>query len=82
MKEMFISVVTDKTFMSNTNFVEGYNVLTGDVDNNNPYIHKYGEVHTGDAWLPTRDRFCANPNRPTMPVGLIMTNPIPTYMEH
>jgi hypothetical protein len=29
--------------------MEGYNVLTGDVDNNNPCNQKYGEVHTGDA---------------------------------
>jgi hypothetical protein len=49
MKEMLISILTDKTLMSNTNFVEGYNVLTGDVDNNNPCNQKYGEVHTGDA---------------------------------
>jgi hypothetical protein len=71
MKEMRVSILTDKTLMSNTNFAEGYNILTGDVDNNNPCNQKYGKVHTGDACLPTRDRFCANPNRPTMPVGLI-----------
>jgi hypothetical protein len=58
--------------MPGTNFVEGYNVLTGDVNNNNPCNHKYGEVHTGDDWLPARDRYCANPNCPTMPVGLIV----------
>ncbi len=52
--------------------MEGYNVFTGDVDNNNPCNQKYGEVHTGDAWFPARDRYCANPNRPTMPVGLIV----------
>jgi hypothetical protein len=72
MKEMLVSILTDKTLMSNTNFVEGYNVLTGDADNNNPCNQKYGEVHTGDAWLPTRDRYCTNPNPPTMPVGLIV----------
>jgi hypothetical protein len=72
MKEMLISILTDKTLMSNTNFVEGYNVLTGDVDNNNPCNQKCGEVHTGDAGLPARDRLCANPNHPTMPVGLIV----------
>jgi hypothetical protein len=71
MKEMLVSILTDKILMSNTNFAEGYNVLTGDVDNNNPCNQKYGEVHTGDAWLPARDRYCANPNRPTMQVGLI-----------
>ncbi len=36
MKEMLISILADKTLMSNTNFAEGYKVLTGDVDNNNP----------------------------------------------
>jgi hypothetical protein len=72
MKEMLISILTDKTLMSNTNFKEGYNVLTGDVNNNNPCNQKYDEVHTGDAWLPARDRYCTNPNRPTMPVGLIV----------
>jgi hypothetical protein len=64
MKEMLVSILTD--------FAEGYNVLTGDVSNNNPCNQKYGEVHTGDAWLPARDRYCANPDRPTMPVGLIV----------
>ncbi len=72
MKEMLISILTDKTLMLNTNFVEGYNVLTGDVDNNNPCNQKYGKVPTGDAWLPARDRFCTNPHCPTMPVGLIV----------
>jgi hypothetical protein len=72
MKEMLISILTDKTLMSNTTFVEGYNVLTGDVDKNNSCNQKYGEVHTGDAWLPARDRYCTNPNCPTMPVDLIV----------
>jgi hypothetical protein len=49
MKEMLISILIDKTLMSNTNFAEDYNILTGDVDNNNPCNQKYGEVHTGDA---------------------------------
>ncbi len=85
MKEMLISILTDKTLMSSTNFAEGYNVLTGNVNNNNPCNQKYGKVHTGDALLPTRDRYCTNPNHPTMPVGLIVSgdkSPIPTYMDH
>jgi hypothetical protein len=49
MKELLVSILTDKTLMSNTNFTEGYNILTGDVDNNNPCNQKYGEVHPGDA---------------------------------
>jgi hypothetical protein len=70
MKEMLTSLVTDQTIMVDTNFAEGYNVLTGGVDINNPSNDKYGEVHTGDAWILTRDRYCSNPQGPTMPVGL------------
>ncbi len=55
--------------MNKKNFAEGYNVLTGKVDNR-PANDKYGEVHTGDAWLPARDRYCQN--KTDMPVGLIV----------
>ncbi len=44
-------------------------MLTGKVDTN-PANNKYGEVHTGDAWLPARDRYCQN--KTDMPVGLIV----------
>jgi hypothetical protein len=44
-------------------------VLTEEVDNH-PANNKYGEVHTGDAWLPARDRYCQN--KTDMPVGLIV----------
>jgi len=72
MKEMLTSLLTDQTIMVDTNFADGFNVLTGDVDVNNPSNDKYGEVHTGDAWIPARDRYCSNPQGPTMPVGLIV----------
>jgi hypothetical protein len=52
MKEMLTSLFTDQTIMVDTNFADGYDVLTGDVEVNNPLIDKYGEVHTGDAWIP------------------------------
>jgi hypothetical protein len=52
--------------------VIGYDVVTGDVDVNNPSNEKYGEVHTGDAWIPARDRYCSNHQGPTMPVGSIV----------
>ncbi len=48
---------------------KGYNVLTGEVENH-PANNKYGEVHTGDAWLPARNRYCQN--KTDMPVGLIV----------
>jgi hypothetical protein len=72
MKEMLTSLLTDQTIMVDTNFAYGYDVLTGDVDVNNPSNDKYREVHTGDAWLPARDRYCSNLQGPTMPVGLIV----------
>jgi hypothetical protein len=72
MKEMLTSLLTDQTIMVDTNFAEGYDVLTGGVDVKNPSNDKYGEVHTADAWIPARDRYCSNPQGPTMPVGLIV----------
>jgi hypothetical protein len=41
--------------MTDSSFAEGFNILTGDVDKNHPSNSKYGEVHTGDAWLPARN---------------------------
>jgi hypothetical protein len=67
-KYMIISLLTDPSVMNKKNFAEGYNVLTGEVDNY-PANSKYREVHTGDAWLPARDRYCHN--KTDMPVRLI-----------
>jgi hypothetical protein len=55
--------------MNEKNFAEGYKVLTGKVDNY-PANNKYGQVHTGDAWLCAMDRYCQN--KTDMPVGLIV----------
>jgi hypothetical protein len=54
---MFNSLLTDPSVMNEKNFAEGHNVLTGKVDIH-PANNKYGEIHTGDAWLPARDRHC------------------------
>ncbi len=64
-KHMIISLLSDPSVMNKTNFAERYNVLTGEADNH-PANIKYGEIHTGDAWLPARDRFCQN--KTDMPV--------------
>jgi hypothetical protein len=66
---MIISLLSDPSVMNKKNFSEGNNVLTGKVDNH-PANNKYGKVHTGDAWLPARDRYCQN--KTGMPVGLIV----------
>jgi hypothetical protein len=46
--------------MKQSNFAEGYNVLTGEVINDHPENKKYSEIHTGDAWRPARNRYCQN----------------------
>jgi hypothetical protein len=58
--------------MTNLNYKEGYDVLSGEVDMNNPCNLKNGKVHTGDAWLPARNRYCTVTEQPTMPVALIV----------
>jgi hypothetical protein len=68
-KHMIISLLSDPSVMNEKNFAEGFNVLTGKVDNHSTN-NKYGEVHTGDAWLPARDRYFQN--KTDMPVGLIV----------
>ena len=54
-KAMIISLLSDNSLMDKNNFAEGYNIFNGDVDANHPSNSKYGEVHTGDAWLPARN---------------------------
>ena len=63
-KAMILDILTDSSLMNKTNFAEGYDVLTGAVE----------EVHTGDAWEPAKSRYC-HPNDtglPSMPVALIV----------
>jgi hypothetical protein len=66
---MIISLLSDPSVINKKNFAEGYNVLTGEVENH-PANNKYGEIHTGDAWLPARDRYYQN--KTDMPVELIV----------
>jgi hypothetical protein len=68
-KHMITSLLSDPSVMNEKNFAEGYNVLTRNVDNH-PANNKYGEVHTGDALLPVRNRY--HQNETDMPVGLIV----------
>ncbi len=69
---MIISLLTDPLLMTDSNCAEGYNVLKGEVVMNNPCNSKYGKVHTGNAWLPARNRYCTVTKQPTMPVALIV----------
>ena len=66
---MIISLLSDPSVMNEKNLAEGYNVLTGKVDNHCAN-NKYGEVQTGDEWLPARNSYCQNETN--MFVGLIV----------
>ena len=73
-KSMILDLLTDQNLMNNANIAEGYDIFSGDVDPNNPSNQKYSEAHTGDEWLPARDRFCSSPDdtHNDMPVALII----------
>jgi hypothetical protein len=66
---MIISLLTNPTLMMEHFFPEGYNVLTGQLDNHSTN-DKYGKVHTGHAWIPARDRYYKD--KTGMPVALIV----------
>ena len=69
-RHMIQSLLSDTSLMKDSKFAQGYNILTGDVLNNHPSNNKFSEVHTRDAWLPARDRYCQQVN--DMPVALII----------
>jgi hypothetical protein len=56
------------------NFKQFWQPPTGDVEESDISNKWYGEVHTCDAWLPARDRFCIanDENYSDMSVGLIV----------
>ena len=51
---------------------EGCHVFS--VDPNNQSNQNYSVIHTGDEWLPARDRFCSSPDvtHNDLPIGLII----------
>ncbi len=72
-KLMILDVLTNPICMQESNFAPWYNVFTGDVDENHDDDKRYSEIHTGNACLPARDKFCnPNDNGDNMPVGLIV----------
>jgi hypothetical protein len=68
---MILDILTNPICMQESNFAPGYNVFTGNVDENHDENKRYSEIHTGDAWLPARDKFWnPNDNGDNLPVGL------------
>jgi hypothetical protein len=60
--------------MNQENIADGYNIFTGDVDENHKSNHNYGEIHTGDEWIPARNHYCRPHDNFTndMPVGIVI----------
>ena len=73
-KLMIMDLITNPETMNETNIALGYDVFTGDVDETIPENQCYGEIHTGNQWLPARDRYCSNNNEMAneMPIALII----------
>ena len=69
-RSMIMDLLTNPELMRKENIAEGYNVFTGDIDNNHPSNLNYGEIHTGDEWIPARDRYCQSED--DMPVGIVI----------
>ncbi len=73
-KSMILDLLTNPGTMNGRNIAVGYDVFTGNVDETALENKCYGEVHTGDQWLPARDRYCTNKDQMDneMPVALII----------
>ena len=71
---MDILTNTNTELMNKENIAEGYDIFTGDVDENHKSNRKYGEIHTGDEWIPARDRYCRPHDNFTndMPAGIVI----------
>ena len=68
---MIASILSDDNLMQEKNFAEGYDIYTGEVDDNHPSNDNYGEIHTGDAWEQARVRFCGADGE-FMPIALVI----------
>ncbi len=69
-RAMILDILTNPDLMRKENFAQGYNIFTGDVDENHPSNQNYGEIHTGDEWIPARDNYCQSPY--DMPIGIVI----------
>ncbi len=60
--------------MSERNIAAEYDVFMGNINETLPENQCYGEIHTGNQWLPARDRYCSNNGDMIneMPIALII----------
>ena len=65
---MIMSLLTDERLMKTENIAEGYDFFTGKSVGE---VHHLGEIHTGEAWEPARQRICGDDPNNT-PLALIV----------
>ena len=73
-RAMIADILTNSELMKKVNIAKGYDIFTGNVDENHSENKLYGEIHTGDEWIPARDRYCRPHDASTndMPVGMVI----------
>jgi hypothetical protein len=73
-RAMIMDILTNSYLMKKENIVVGYDIFTGDMDDNHEANKQYGEIHTGDEWIPAWDRYCRPHDTFTndMPVGMVI----------
>jgi hypothetical protein len=68
---MIMSMLTDDQIMNPNNIAQGYNLFSGKSVEGQGHDDVYGEIHTGNIWDKTVDRFCGN-HPQNMPLGLVI----------
>ena len=71
LEAMIMSMLSDDQIMNPKNIAQGYNLFTGKSVEGQGQDDVYGEIHTGDIWDETVDRFCGN-HPQNMPLGLVI----------
>ena len=71
LEAMIMSMLTDDQIMNPNNIAQGYNLFSGKSVEGQGHDDVYGEIHTGNIWDETVDRFCGN-HPQNMPLGLMI----------
>jgi len=68
LEAMIMSLLTDERLMKPENIAPAYDLFTG---KSVGHVHHLGEIQSGDAWEPARQRFCGDDPH-NMPLGLVV----------
>ena len=68
LEAMIMSLLTDERLMKKENIADGYDLFTG--KSVGEVLH-LGDIHTGEAWEPARQRFCGDEPH-NMPIALVI----------